>query len=88
MSHDIYTLSLPTYVLEQCYHMQNTAFWDVMSYSLQKIYKCFGDTYILIFRFHWNVGKFLPEYMASRPRTQYQAQCCEYLKCHDDTNMF
>jgi hypothetical protein len=44
MSHDIYTLSAPTYDLKLCYYMQNTAFWDVMLYSLQKIYKCFGDT--------------------------------------------
>jgi len=52
MSHNIYTLSLPTYDLKLCYYMQNIAFGDVMSYSLQKIYKCFGDSYISIFRFH------------------------------------
>ena len=74
MSHGIYTLSLPIYNLKLCYYIQNTVFWDAMSYSIQKIYRYFGDIYnISIFRFRWNVGKFLPEYTASRPRTRYRA---------------
>jgi len=52
MSHDIYTLSLPTYNLKLCYYMQDIIFWDAISYSLQNIYRHFGDIYISFFRFH------------------------------------
>jgi hypothetical protein len=45
--------------------MKITIFWDAVSCSLVEVYQRFRGSKHL-----WNVGRFLPDYMAQHPRRQ------------------
>jgi hypothetical protein len=63
-----------------------TVFWDVAPCSLIEIYRRYSGAYCLHHNrsddegsmYLWNVGKFLPDYMAQHPRRQPSLYLCLY----------